>query len=516
MADGDKFLYTGALLYCDKGSLIMPFVAMPKKHRLYGPFIGTTLDIVPQLNIPSLGICTVTRMPCVPVLPQWEKYHDGALWIEKFRPLLVTSVCRCKCGGTIRIFDTRKSALAAASAPGASEILSIVVDGLKKRIDREIGSSLMIPPFGSILKELPYAGEVVEALGRGVRKGAADTLTGLYEMITDPLGSLGGIATLAGIAAVGYGQYTSLPNILMPAPEGYKTPEERLAKFDETFGTNLTDAHEGIKSAVDEKITEFDQADGLGKAEMTAEATGYVMVMIVDAVYGSKCTSKLSKAAKMSKLGRAARASKVGQSIAKLTNKAETLAELLKTAAKNKAKRTYDKLKNAFKGVFRVKKRLPGPEFEMHTLSNGNKVKRLKPNFEYESNGYRYKTDAQGRIIEVNGNLKLTKGGRNNYAQRTVGKNDGRLPNDQGGHLIGDQFGGSGGRENLVPMDKGVNNYNKGQWGQMEKKWSESLKNGKEVDVKIEPQYTDNTNRPSSFKVTQKIDGKTKRITVQN
>lgn len=126
---------------------------------------------------------------------------------------------------------------------------------------------------------------------------------------------------------------------------------------DETFGTNLTDAHEGIKSAVDEKITEFDQADGLGKAEMTAEATGYVMVMIVDAVYGNKCTSKLSKAAKMSKLGRAARASKVGQGIAKLTNKAETLAELLKTAAKNKAKRTYDKLKNVVKGVFRARKR---------------------------------------------------------------------------------------------------------------------------------------------------------------
>lgn len=142
----------------------------------------------------------------------------------------------------------------------------------------------------------------------------------------------------------------------MPAPEGYKTPEERLAKFDETFGTNLTDAHEGIKSAVDEKITEFDQADGQGKAEMTAEATGYVMVMVVDAVYGSKCTSKLSKAAKMSKLGSAARASKVGQSIAKLTNKAETLAELLKTAAKNKAKTLWNKLPKTRKGIVKVAK----------------------------------------------------------------------------------------------------------------------------------------------------------------
>ena len=160
---------------------------------------------------------------------------------------------------------------------------------------------------------------------------------------------------------------------------------------------------------------------------------------------------------------------------------------------------------------------LPPPEFETITLPDGTKVKRLKPNSQYEINGYKYKTDAQGRIINAKGRLsKDSKGGRNPYAQRTVGKGDGRLPGDHGGHLIGDQFGGAGGKENMVPMDGGVNNYHKGKWGQMEKKWSKALDEGKTVDVDIEPIYTDDSGRPSSINVTENIDGNIKTYQILN
>ena len=158
------------------------------------------------------------------------------------------------------------------------------------------------------------------------------------------------------------------------------------------------------------------------------------------------------------------------------------------------------------------------PEFETITLPDGRKVKRLKPNSDYQSNGYNYKTDSDGRIIEVNGTLRQEKGGRSNHHRRTVGKNDGRLDTDHGGHLIGDQFGGSGGKDNLVPMDKDVNNYHKGEWGQMEKNWADELKNGKEVDVKIEPRYEGNSGRPSHFDITETITppGIPKNITIFN
>ncbi|TNH06407.1 hypothetical protein FIA56_02995 [Testudinibacter sp. TR-2022] len=50
------------------------------------------------------------------------------------------------------------------------------------------------------------------------------------------------------------------------------------------------------------------------------------------------------------------------------------------------------------------------------------------------------------------------------HHQKTVGKNDGRLDNDHGRHLIGDQFGGSGGKDDLIPMDKDVNNCYKEEY----------------------------------------------------
>src|SRR5690606_29583086 len=94
---------------------------------------------------------------------------------------------------------------------------------------------------------------------------------------------------------------------------------------------------------------------------------------------------------------------------------------------------------------------------EYDELPANIKSKRLKPNTTYNKNGYSYKTDNVGRISEVSGDLNLLDKkfrNRSKYSQRTVGKGDGRLENDQGGHLIGDQFGGFGGKENLVPMHK--------------------------------------------------------------
>src|SRR5574344_769038 len=117
MADGDKLLYTGALLFCNKGCLLTTFTASIKKYRLYGPFVGTTIDNKPCVNIPLFGACAMKKgSPCFPPTLTWTKFHNGALKIEKRRPLLVTSECRCAKGGTIKIFDSRKTLLATQGA----------------------------------------------------------------------------------------------------------------------------------------------------------------------------------------------------------------------------------------------------------------------------------------------------------------------------------------------------------------------------------------------------------------
>jgi hypothetical protein len=137
---------------------------------------------------------------------------------------------------------------------------------------------------------------------------------------------------------------------------------------------------------------------------------------------------------------------------------------------------------------------------EHFTKRNGKKA--LKANIEYTSNeGYKYITDANGRIIDIEASLKLGKGKRNNYAQRTVGGDD-RLPDDDGGHLIATIFKGSGEIDNLVPMNS---NLNRGEWKKLENEWKEELLHNNEVKVKINPKYIGNSNRPDYFKIKYKI-----------
>jgi len=62
--------------------------------------------------------------------------------------------------------------------------------------------------------------------------------------------------------------------------------------------------------------------------------------------------------------------------------------------------------------------------------------------------GYKYTTDDLGRIVDIEaGELILQKGKRNKGMQVAAGRED-RLPDDDGGHLIGTQFHGSGDIDN--------------------------------------------------------------------
>ena len=77
-------------------------------------------------------------------------------------------------------------------------------------------------------------------------------------------------------------------------------------------------------------------------------------------------------------------------------------------------------------------------------------------------------------------------GKRNYYAQRVAGREDrictsngnkgDNQPADDGGHLIGSQFGGSGDLDNLVAMSSKTNRAG-GKWYNMEKKWAEAAPN---------------------------------------
>jgi len=103
---------------------------------------------------------------------------------------------------------------------------------------------------------------------------------------------------------------------------------------------------------------------------------------------------------------------------------------------------------------------------------------------------------------------------RNPYAQRTVGGVD-RLPTDDGGHLIGNQFGGSGNIDNLVPQSSAINRSG-GQWYRMEQDWAAALRAGDSVNVTINPIYRGTSMRPVGFDIQSRINGRLTEIFIPN
>ena len=110
--------------------------------------------------------------------------------------------------------------------------------------------------------------------------------------------------------------------------------------------------------------------------------------------------------------------------------------------------------------------------------------------------------------------MVLKKGTRNAHSQRVAGREDRVVEADivegldDGGHLIGTQFNGSGDLDNLVAMNRDINRSG-GAWFNMEKDWAKALKETppRKVTVDIQPFYSGNSLRPDSFFVEYQIEG---------
>lgn len=132
------------------------------------------------------------------------------------------------------------------------------------------------------------------------------------------------------------------------------------------------------------------------------------------------------------------------------------------------------------------------------------------PNCKYELKGYEYETDERGRIIRAEGDLELPpyqprpKSLPDIDDLRTEEDEKGR---DDRGHLIAHEFGGADTEGNLVPMNSEVNEY--GEYRKLERELKKSKEDGHDVHVTVEPQYDNDSNRPSSFTVTYTIDDET-------
>ena len=135
---------------------------------------------------------------------------------------------------------------------------------------------------------------------------------------------------------------------------------------------------------------------------------------------------------------------------------------------------------------------------------------KLKPNCEYTLSGFKYKTDSNGRIINAQGDVKLPKSERD---QNPDIKSRDKRPDDDKGHIIGHQLGGTETEGNLVPQNRVLN---RGEYNQLEKQLAKLKAEGHDVKVEVTLKYKGDSDRPDSFRVKYTVDGKTYVKTFKN
>lgn len=138
----------------------------------------------------------------------------------------------------------------------------------------------------------------------------------------------------------------------------------------------------------------------------------------------------------------------------------------------------------------------------------------LEPNCRFEVRGYTYETDNLGRTKSAEGKLRLRDSDykRNMDDMSSVGKGD-QKEDDQRGHLIAHQFGGSGGIENLSPMSGELNQKD---YAKLENTLADAVKDGADVRLTVEPVYQDGSHRPSEYRVSYSIDGERDVVVFKN
>ncbi|MBA2934144.1 DNA/RNA non-specific endonuclease [Sphingomonas sp. CGMCC 1.13654] len=121
-----------------------------------------------------------------------------------------------------------------------------------------------------------------------------------------------------------------------------------------------------------------------------------------------------------------------------------------------------------------------------------------------ESNGYTYQLDATDRTRQVTGTLTLNPDQtRSRSAQAGAGGDD-RLSTDDGGHYIARRFNGPTDAFNHFAQDA---NFNRGGYKALENQWAKDIRAGDRINVKIVPEYSGGSKRPSAINVTYSING---------
>jgi hypothetical protein len=94
-----------AIILCDKG--VKPSqlkVTSQTFSKVEGKLIATEQDKQPEINIPSFGVCAITKSKCISAIIKWDKTTQKDT-INNYKILTEESTCQCSVGGKISVQD---------------------------------------------------------------------------------------------------------------------------------------------------------------------------------------------------------------------------------------------------------------------------------------------------------------------------------------------------------------------------------------------------------------------------
>jgi len=110
MEEAKKYIPDNCTLVCDKGQFPTQIrVTHSNNCRLYGELFVTEADIVPNVNIPPFGICSLTHKPCCFNPLYWDKCAAGVK-VNGHKLVFEDACLLCKEGGRITADFTVPSA----------------------------------------------------------------------------------------------------------------------------------------------------------------------------------------------------------------------------------------------------------------------------------------------------------------------------------------------------------------------------------------------------------------------
>ncbi|MFD2287258.1 DUF4280 domain-containing protein [Pedobacter petrophilus] len=379
-----KYVPNGAYLVCDKGLGYGKLkVTNHKNVRLYGKQMATEGDKVPMVNIPCLGICSITKTKCQPIPLLWQGVQQG-ITIGPYRKLLEDSKLPCSLGGKIGIHFSMPAALATIEANVTAmrqrEMKSLgakVDDWFQKGFDEQEKANNKIgglygkyANFKLGVNEGIYGG--VKGIGEGLvfLKEMGDKATGAaLHAVTHPTETAGKVkdaAVATKNAVSGAANWVSTPGNVKKVVSDVRQAHVNAYNWATTPGNlesagkaALNKTGEGLKQAKDWASkqsprdwgrytgrTGFEVGlmfTGVGEAKAVVSGAEGANVLAKTAE-GANVLAKTSEAARVAKIAKEANATAKALEVAEAAEKAKkarTLGEVVSEGADDLAETTF-------------------------------------------------------------------------------------------------------------------------------------------------------------------------------